>query len=112
MTTKRTPSIIEVAVSNLGVVRGSNVALDVAFWVLAVQRPEWADARTIEEKAEVFANVSARHRRSAMRRLVAARKAFPGHEPWDLALSIVSEIERKKVDHDQVGLLPYPVGVA
>lgn len=112
MSAKRTPSIIEVAVSNLGVVRGANVALDVFLWALTMQRPEWADARTIEDKVDLFADVSHRSRRQGHRRLVAARQAFPGHEPWEVAASVVRVLEVESIAKDEVGLLPYPFGVA
>lgn len=106
---QRQPSILEVAVSNIGIRRGGRAAADLVFWALAMTRAEWAEAETIEDKVEIFSEVAIMSRRAAWRRLQAFREAFPDEaDPFRLAGLLLEQLGPDGLQAPKVILTLYP----
>ena len=115
---QREPSFLEVCISRVGVIRGSNVVAMVGFWAVAMHMAgaNWpsGDSRgDATERLRLYRDAAVLRERTAWRHLRTFRECFPGEEdPSRIvqALGILDRIDQVRAS-DPLALGSIPAGM-
>lgn len=114
---QREPSLLEVCISRVGVIRGSNVVVTVGLWALAMAQAgaEWPsgdDRGAATERVRRYQQAAVLRERTAWRHLRAFRECFPGEEDPSRIVQVLGLVDRIDQAHaaDRLSFGSIPAG--
>jgi hypothetical protein len=93
----RAPTVLEVCVGQVGLIRGTRVISDLAWWALAMSRAgdDWPEGVT--ERVRLFREAGIYSEATGWRRLSAFRECFPNEvDPTRLCRALALSVENSK----------------